>query len=109
MVVLRTSGSDGYNAWLAKLGANSVTSIVISSKGGANSEFVRKSIANAEVVFIAGGDQSTYVKLWSGSSLQAAVNAGSRPAILLEGRAPDSPFSESLSILHSTSRPFPPR
>ena len=75
VVVLRTSGSDGYNTWLAKLGANSVTSIVISSKGGANSEFVRNTIAKAEVVFIAGGDQSTYVKLWSGTSLQTAVNA----------------------------------
>ncbi len=75
VVVLRTSGSDGYNAWLVKLGANSVTSIVVSSKRGANSDFVRNAIARAEVVFIAGGDQSTYVKLWRGTSLQAAVNA----------------------------------
>ena len=75
VVVLRTSGSNGYNKWLVKLGANSVTSIVISSRVGANSAFVRNTIAKAEVVFIAGGDQSTYVALWDGTSLQAALNA----------------------------------
>ena len=75
VVVLRTSGGDGYNAYLMKLGANSVTSIVIKSVTGANSTFVRDAIANAEVVFIAGGDQSTYVSLWRGTALQAAVNA----------------------------------
>lgn len=75
VVVLRTSGSNGYNKWLVKLGANSVTSIVISSQAGANSAFVLNTIAKAEVIFIAGGDQSTYVNLWDGTSLQSAVNA----------------------------------
>jgi cyanophycinase len=75
VVVLRTRGSDGYNTYLMKLGAHSVTSIVITSIDGANSTYVRDAIAKAEVVFLAGGDQSTYVKLWTGTMLQAAVNA----------------------------------
>ena len=75
VVVLRTRGSDGYNKYLTTLGANSVTSIVITSIDGANSTYVRDAIAKAEVVFLAGGDQSTYVKLWAGTTLQAAVNA----------------------------------
>lgn len=75
VVVLRTSGADGYNKYLMNFGANSVTSIVIRSAAGANSAYVRDRIATAEVVFIAGGDQSTYVSLWAGSALQAAVNA----------------------------------
>lgn len=75
VVVLRTSGSNGYNKYLVRLGANSVTSIVITSVAGANSDFVRNAIAKAEVVFIAGGDQSTYVNLWRGTALQTAVNA----------------------------------
>ncbi len=75
VVVLRTSGSNGYNSYLENFGANSVTSIVLSSVAGANSDFVRSAIAKAEVVFLAGGDQSTYVNLWSGTALQAAVNA----------------------------------
>src|SRR5678815_3780593 len=75
VVVLRTSGSNGYNKYLVRLGANSVTSIVISTVAGANSPVVTNAIAKAEVVFIAGGDQSTYVNLWRGTALQSAVNA----------------------------------
>lgn len=75
VVVLRTSGTNGYNKYLVNFGANSVTSIVISSVTGANSDYVRNAIAKAEVVFIAGGDQSTYVNLWTGTGLQTAVNA----------------------------------
>jgi cyanophycinase len=75
VVVLRTSGSNGYNKYLVNLGANSVTSIVITSAAGANSDFVKNAIERAEVVFLAGGDQSTYVNLWRGTALQTAVNA----------------------------------
>ncbi|WP_411280145.1 cyanophycinase [Gemmatimonas sp.] len=75
VVVLRTSGTNGYNSYLMSFGANSVTSIVISTVAGANSDYVRNAIAKAEVVFMAGGDQSTYVNLWTGTALQAAVNA----------------------------------
>lgn len=74
VVVLRTSGSNGYNKWLVGFGANSVTSIVISSVAGANSPVVAAAIAKAEIVFIAGGDQATYVRLWSNTALQTAVN-----------------------------------
>ena len=74
VVVLRTSGTNGYNRYLVTFGANSVTSIVISTVAGANSAYVQNAIAKAEVIFIAGGDQSTYVNLWTGTALQAAVN-----------------------------------
>jgi len=74
VVVLRTTGSDGYNRYLTGLGANSVTSIVIKSVDGANSAYVQNVIAKAEAIFIAGGDQATYVNLWTGTSLVAAVN-----------------------------------
>ncbi|MEO7360460.1 MAG: cyanophycinase, partial [Gemmatimonadaceae bacterium] len=75
VVVLRTTGTDGYNRYLTDLGANSVTSLVISSTTGANSTYVQNVIGKAEVIFIAGGDQSTYVNLWKGTSLVSAVNA----------------------------------
>ena len=75
VVVLRTTGTDGYNRYLLGLGANSVTSIVITSAAGANSAYVQNAIAKAEAIFIAGGDQSTYVNLWTGTSLVSAVNA----------------------------------
>jgi cyanophycinase len=75
VVVLRTSGSSGYNTYFAKLGANTVTTFVITSVAGANSATVSSAIGKAEVIFFAGGDQSTYVNLWTGTALQTAVNA----------------------------------
>lgn len=75
VVVLRASGADGYHRMFMDLGANSVRSFVITSVDAANRETVRRAIAQAEVIFIAGGDQSRYVKYWAGSALQEAVNA----------------------------------
>jgi cyanophycinase-like exopeptidase len=75
VVVLRTSGSKGYNNFTDKLGANSVTTFVITSTDGANSQAVVDAINSAEVIFLAGGDQSTYVTMWAGTRLQTAVNA----------------------------------
>ncbi len=75
VVVLRTSGTNGYNSYLQRLGANSVTSIVITTRAGADAPEVLNAINKAEVLFIAGGDQSTYVNLWRGTQLQAGVNA----------------------------------
>lgn len=75
VVVLRTSGTNGYNSYLQRLGANSVTSIVITTRAGADAPDVLNAINRAEVLFIAGGDQSTYVNLWRGTQLQARVNA----------------------------------
>lgn len=75
VVVLRTSGSKGYNSWIDRLGANSVTTLVINTIAGANSDSVEAAINRAEVIFLAGGDQSTYVNLWTGTKLQRAVNA----------------------------------
>jgi len=75
VVVLRASGSDGYNSYLLDFGANSVTSILITTVAGANSDYVRRAIERAEVIFLAGGDQSKYVSLWKGTSLVTAVNA----------------------------------
>jgi cyanophycinase len=75
VVVLRTSGTNGYNSYLQRLGANSVTSIVITTRAGADAPDVLNAVNRAEVLFIAGGDQSTYVNLWRGTQLQARVNA----------------------------------
>lgn len=76
VVVLRASGSDGYNSYFySGLGVtvNSVTSIVIQSAAHANSEEVVEILNNAEVVFIAGGNQWNYVDYWRDSALLEAL------------------------------------
>ncbi len=78
VVVLRASGSDGYNNYFySHLGVtvNSVTSIVIRSAEEANNEAVLEAVNNAEVVFIAGGNQWNYVNHWRDSALLDALNA----------------------------------
>ena len=76
VVVLRASGSDGYNNYFYSglgVSVNSVTSIVIQSTAHANSEEVVEILNNAEVVFIAGGNQWNYVNHWRDSALLEAL------------------------------------
>ena len=77
VVVLRASGSDLYNNYFySQLGVvvNSVTTIVVTSSGQANNEEVVESLNNAEVVFIAGGNQWNYVNHWRDTQLLETLN-----------------------------------
>lgn len=76
IVVLRTTGTDGYNTYLhSSLGVtvNSVRSLVIDTREKANKDSVFNMIRNAEALFIAGGDQSTYLALWENTKVHEAI------------------------------------
>src|SRR5437899_3103019 len=75
-VVIRTTGTDAYNPYIQQLcpQMDSVETIIITTTTGANSTYVRDQIHNAEALWIAGGDQSTYVDLWRGTAVQTEVN-----------------------------------
>jgi len=75
-VVIRTTGTDAYNPYIQQLcpQMDSVETIIITSVTGANSAYVSTHIQNAEALWIAGGDQSTYVELWRGTAVQTGVN-----------------------------------
>lgn len=76
VVVLRASGSDGYNDYFySELGVtlNSVTSLVFQSKADSFSENAVRAIEQAECVFIAGGDQAKYYRYWSGTPVEEAL------------------------------------
>jgi cyanophycinase len=53
---------------------NSISTLMVSTTAGANSDFVVNTVSNAEAIFILGGDQSTYVNLWSGTKLVSAID-----------------------------------
>jgi len=77
VVVLRATGSDGYNNYMySELGVNvnSVTSIVIKGSSQANNPEVCKTINQTELIFIAGGDQWYYYNEWKGTCLHDAIN-----------------------------------
>ena len=75
-VVIRTTGTDAYNPYIQQLcpQMDSVETIIITSVTGANSAYVSSHIQTAEALWIAGGDQSTYVNLWRGTAVQTGVN-----------------------------------
>lgn len=95
-VVIRASGADGYNEYVQKLcpQMDSVETLLITTVEGANSDYVRDRIRNAEALWIAGGDQSRYMKLWSGTEVQKGVNY-----LLNSKRAPVGGTSAGLAVL----------
>ncbi|WP_088332059.1 Type 1 glutamine amidotransferase-like domain-containing protein [Lacimicrobium sp. SS2-24] len=76
IVVLRTTGTDAYNAYLSGLtDADSVETLIVDSVSLANSDYVEWAINSAEFVWISGGDQSDYLNQWAGTKVQAAIDA----------------------------------
>ncbi len=75
VVVIRASGTDAYNPYIYGLGKiNSVETLLINSRDLANNDTVAYIIRNAEMLFIAGGDQSNYMKFWKGTKTLDAIN-----------------------------------
>lgn len=74
VVVLRASGGDGYDAYLAGLAPfHSVQTVKLEPPASADALAQAAAIVErAELVFFAGGDQADYVA-WRGSPLLAAV------------------------------------
>ncbi|APY07425.1 cyanophycinase [Winogradskyella sp. J14-2] len=77
VVVLRASGSDGYNNYFySQLGVtiNSVRTFVISNAEGATNSYVLDKIEKAEAIWFAGGDQYDYVSFFKNNAMEDAIN-----------------------------------
>ena len=74
VVVIRTSGADDYNVSFSALaGVDSVETLVLKKQTAASDPEVNRIVRNADVLFIAGGDQSNYIALWNGTPLEASL------------------------------------
>lgn len=74
VVILRSSGSNGYNDYIyAMNGVDSVETLVITRASDSNTASVQDTVRKAEVVFFAGGDQCDYVKYFKGTLVETAV------------------------------------
>ena len=96
VVVIRTSGADGYNDYIMDLApgeVDSVESVVIKSREGAQSDRVNNIVAAADVLYIAGGDQWTYIAMWAGTRLESTIKA------LLSKKVPFGGTSAGLAVL----------
>jgi len=115
IVVLRATGSDGYNDYLfSSLGVtvNSVETILINSLEAAQNPYVEQQIRNAEGLFIAGGDQYDYYQFWKDTPVMDAINylinekgvtvGGTSAGMAILGKvyyAPDGSSAQSETVL----------
>jgi cyanophycinase-like exopeptidase len=81
-VVLRASGADDYNDYIFKLCRCDSVETIVFDKGTATADpFVIRTIRNAEAIFIAGGDQSNYIRYWKDTPVEDAINfVAAKPA-----------------------------
>jgi cyanophycinase len=95
VVILRASGSTGYNSYLFDLAkVNSVETLLINSEATALSADMVNKINNAEAIFIAGGDQWDYIRYWSNTPIQKALEYA-----LLVKKVPLGGTSAGLAVL----------
>jgi cyanophycinase-like exopeptidase len=77
ILVLRASGSDGYNNYMySSLGVNvnSVETIVFNHSSAASESYIHQKIQQAEAIWFAGGDQWDYVSYWRNNSIDSLIN-----------------------------------
>lgn len=74
-VVIRAGGTDAYNPWIYYDlgGVDSVETLIIKMDRGAYDPFVIQKIRNAEALWIAGGNQWDYVRMWKGTPVEDAI------------------------------------
>jgi len=88
VLVLRASGSDGYNDYFySQLGVpiNSVETILFHEGAAAADPNIHQKIAQAEAIWFAGGDQAVYVSYWRGTAIDSLINLGIRERSLAVG------------------------
>jgi cyanophycinase-like exopeptidase len=119
IVVLRVTGTNGYNNYLyTTLGipVNSVETLVIPSISAANNPYVRRRIREAEAVFIAGGNQFDYVSYWKNTAVDTAINylintkktpiGGTSAGMAIQGQAYYSAALGSVTSSVALSNPY---
>lgn len=77
VMVLRASGSDGYNDYFySELGVtiNSVETLVINNAAGGIDPYVLQQVANAEAICFASGDQYNYVSFFKDKEMETLLN-----------------------------------
>lgn len=78
ILVLRASGSNGYNDYFySQLGVavNSVETIVFHNATASQDPYVHQRIQQAEAIWFAGGDQWNYVSYWRDTPVDSLINA----------------------------------
>jgi len=112
-VIIRATGTDAYDPYIyysddalststtiqdgwvggASMGLSSVETLVIPSVAAANDPFVNRVVARANALFIAGGDQSDYIRFWKNTQLDWTLQR------LMAAKVPIGGTSAGLAVL----------
>lgn len=79
ILVLRATGSNGYNDYLYSdlgINVNSVETIVCHNASASDDAYVLDKIKKAEAIWFAGGDQWTYISYWRNTPVDSLINKG---------------------------------
>ena len=119
VVVLRASGSDGYNDYMFnQLGVNinSVETLRIDQPQGATESYVLEKVAQAEAIWFAGGDQADYVNYFKNNALGDLLNAhinvkqypigGTSAGMAIMGEYYFDAFNGTVTSSQALSNPF---
>ena len=123
-LVLRARGDDDYNAYIDGLcKTNSVATLIIPSREAAGDPRVAEIIRQAEVLFVAGGDQARYINWWMGTPVQDAMKThiaagkpigGTSAGLAVMGQYTysaqgDAPDDDDLKSSLALANPYMPR
>jgi len=93
-LVLRATGTDAYNPFVMKQGpAHSAATLIVRTREAAADPFVVDKVRRAEAIFLAGGDQWNYIRLWKDTPLAAALQGR------IDAGAPVGGTSAGLAVL----------
>lgn len=116
-VVIRSAGTAGYNDYIYGLGTvNSVETILIDSRAKAGIAEIATKIRNSEALFIAGGDQATYVSYWKDTPVEDAINylintkkvpvGGTSAGCAIQGKYYYSAANSSVTSAQALANPY---
>jgi cyanophycinase len=118
-LVIRASGTAAYNSYIRGLcpSLNSVATLIVHSRAGAEQPFVKDTILKAEALFIAGGDQSNYVKYYADTPVATGIDALAARGVPVGGTSAGnavlaqfgySAFTGSVTSQQALANPFTP-
>lgn len=118
-LVLRSGGTGGQADWICAEFGNRVASaaeLSVDSRAAANAQEVIDHVAEAEMVFIAGGDQRVYVDLWRNTALAdelqqhagGAPLAGTSAGMMIFGESWYAPVGPGVLTSEILDDPFDP-
>ncbi len=122
IVVLRTSGSNGYNQYfyngLPGARPNSVLTILCNARQASFDPWVVRQVRRAEGIWLAGGDQGEYLTYWQNTPLHAALRyamdsagavfGGTSAGCAILGNAYYSGLNGSVTSAQALANPFDP-